>query len=158
MAADDFDGAMKTNTRGVFLCLNRAPAIMADGGSVIITSTGAADFVFPGYATYGASKSALAILARHAAAQLGARGIRVNCLSPGTIVTPIQPEDDPEAIICKMHTCLGRTGTTNDVVGAYHFLASDESRFVTAAELVVDGGWVGGLTERSADALLRESD
>lgn len=158
MMTDTFDSAMTTNTRGVFLCLNRAPAIMADGGSVIITTSGAADFVFPGYATYGASKSALSILARHAAAQLGARGIRVNSLSPGTILTPIQPEDDPEAIICKAHTCLGRTGTTDDVVGAYHFLASDESRFVTAAELVVDGGWVGGLTERSAAALLRASD
>ena len=158
MATDTFDGAMTTNTRGAFLCLNRAPDITADGGSIIVTTSGAADVVFPGYAIYGASKSALSILARHAAAQLGARGIRVNCLSPGTIVTPIQPENDPEAIICKAHTCLGRTGTTDDVVGAYHFLASDESRFVTAAELVVDGGWVGGLTERSAHALLHAAD
>lgn len=154
MSTDQFDNAMATNTRGPFLCLNRAPEIMNDGGSIIITTSGAANLVFPGYATYGASKSALQILAGHAAAQLGTRGIRVNCLSPGTIVTPIQPEDDPEAIICEAQTCLGRMGTTDDVIGAYHFLAADESRYVTATELIVDGGWVGGMTERSAGAVL----
>lgn len=152
--AADFDAAFTTNTRGVFLCLNQAPKLMADNGSIILTGTGATNLYFPGYALYSASKSALLNLARHAAAQLGPRGIRVNCISPGTIITPIQPADDPEALICEAHTCLGRMGTTNDVTGAFHFLAANESRYITATELLVDGGWVGGVTEETAKAIM----
>ncbi|MCG8369443.1 MAG: SDR family oxidoreductase [Proteobacteria bacterium] len=154
MTPDEFDRAMATNTRGAWLCLNEAPEAMAAGGSIILTGSAAADLVFPGYANYGASKSALMIMARHAAAQLGEHGIRVNCISPGTVLTPMQPGDDPEAQICRVQTCLGRAGTTDEVVGAYHFLAADDSRYVTATELVVDGGWVGGVTLQSAEAML----
>jgi NAD(P)-dependent dehydrogenase (short-subunit alcohol dehydrogenase family) len=156
MKLENFDRVIATNMRGTFLCLNEAPKVMADASSIIITSTEASKIVFPGYATYGASKSALLILAKHAAAQLGERGIRVNCLNPGTIMTPIQPDNDPEAVICRAQTCLGRMGTTDDVVGAYHFLAADESRYVTGTELVVDGGWVGGMTRRSAEAVMKD--
>jgi NAD(P)-dependent dehydrogenase (short-subunit alcohol dehydrogenase family) len=69
----------------------------------------------------------------------------------------MQPEDDPEAVICEAHTCLGRMGTTDDIIGAYHFLAADESRYVTATEIVVDGGWVGGVTEQTAEAIMNNS-
>jgi gluconate 5-dehydrogenase len=93
-------------------------------------------------------------MARHAASQLGSRGIRVNCVSPGTIITAIQPADDAEARICARHTCLGRTGTPEDLLGAFHFLASEQSRYVTATELVVDGGWAGGITAASAAAII----
>ena len=156
MELESFDRLMEVNTRGTFICLNEAVKVIADGGSIILTGTQAASSVFPHYAVYGISKSTLLIMAKHAAAQLGERAIRVNCLNPGTIVTPMQPENDTEAFVCKAQTCLGRLGTLDDVVGAYHFLASDESRYVTATELVVDGGWAGGMTDRSVGAVARD--
>jgi NAD(P)-dependent dehydrogenase (short-subunit alcohol dehydrogenase family) len=152
----DFDAQVQTNLRGAYLGLKYVARHINDGGSIILTTSGAADFLFPGYMGYGASKAGLPVLARHAAGQLGKRGIRVNCVSPGTIITAMQPEDDPEARICARHTCLGRTGTTDDVIGAYHFLASDASCYVTATELVVDGGWAGGVTEDSVKAILSQ--
>jgi len=155
LATADFDAQLQTNLRGAYLGLKYVARHISDGGSIILTTSGAGWFLLPGYMGYGASKAGLPIMARHAASQLGGRGIRVNCVSPGTIVTAIQPADDMEAQICAQQTCLGRTGTTDDVLGAYHFLASDASRYVTAAELVVDGGWAGGVTENSANLILQ---
>jgi 3-oxoacyl-[acyl-carrier protein] reductase len=86
--------------------------------------------------------------------KLGPRGIRVNTVSPGTIITAMQPEDDPEARIAPLATCLGRVGTPEDVAGVVAFLASDDARYVTATDIRVDGGWLGGITERERDALL----
>jgi gluconate 5-dehydrogenase len=154
-ATSTFDSQLQTNLRGAYLCLKYVSRHIADGGSIVLTSSGAASILFPGYLAYGASKAGLPIMAKHAAAQLGARGIRVNCLSPGTIITAMQPDDDPEARICARHTCLGRPGAPDDVIGAFHFLASDESRYVTATELVVDGGWAGGVTAMSAQAIIQ---
>jgi len=154
MATSAFDSQLETNLRGAYLGLKYASRHIADAGSIILTSTCASNILFPGYLGYGTSKAGLPIMAKHAAAQLGVRGIRVNCLSPGTIVTAMQPDDDPEALICSRHTCLGRTGTPEDLIGAFHFLAADESRYVTATELVVDGGWAGGVTPASAQAII----
>jgi NAD(P)-dependent dehydrogenase (short-subunit alcohol dehydrogenase family) len=153
-AASTFDTQIQTNLRGAFLGLKYVAKNISDGGSIVLTSTGAANILFPGYLGYAASKAGLPIMARHAASQLGSRGIRVNCVSPGTIITAIQPAEDAEARICARHTCLGRTGTSEDVLGAFHFLASDQSRYVTATELVVDGGWAGGVTANSAAAII----
>lgn len=141
------------NTGGVAHFLKHAGSFMADGGSVIVTSTPAAELVFPGYAAYAASKAAIGILVRHAAMELGPRGIRVNAISPGSILTDMQPADDAEARICKLATCLQRLGTPQDLLGAFHFLASDASRYVTATELRVDGGWLGGLNASAAERL-----
>jgi NAD(P)-dependent dehydrogenase (short-subunit alcohol dehydrogenase family) len=58
----------------------------------------------------------------------------------------MQPDDDPEARAALVATCLGRVGTPDDVAGAFVFLASDDARYITAADLRVDGGWIGGMT------------
>jgi NAD(P)-dependent dehydrogenase (short-subunit alcohol dehydrogenase family) len=145
---------LEVNTMGVFHGLREAPAHMRDGGSIVITSTAALWWPFPDYMAYTASKAPLSAMCVHAAMKLGPRGIRVNTVSPGTIVTEMQPADDPEARINPFATCLGRVGVPDDVVGAYHFLASDDSRYVTATDLRVDGGWLGGLTYAQAEALL----
>jgi NAD(P)-dependent dehydrogenase (short-subunit alcohol dehydrogenase family) len=143
----------RTNSLGVLHFLKHGPKYMNDGGSIIVTTSAAADYVFPDYAAYGVSKSGIGSLVRHAAMELGRRGIRVNSVSPGTILTDIQQDDDPEAIICQVATCLGRLGSTDDVVGAYHYLAAQESSYVTGTNLVVDGGWLGGLTNAAAEKL-----
>lgn len=151
---ESFRRQFEVNTMGVLHGLRSGAPRMRDGGSVTITSTGALAWPFPGYLTYAASKAPLAAVVSHAAMELGPRGIRVNSISPGTIVTEMQPDDDPEARAAAIATCLGRFGTTDDVVGAYVFLASDDARYVTATDLRVDGGWIGGLTPAELAAVL----
>ena len=147
---------LDVNAMGVFHGLRLAGPAMRDGGSIAITATAALFWPFPDYLTYAASKAPLAAMRDHAAMKLGRRGIRVNTVSPGTISTPMQPDDDAEARIAPIATCLGRAGTTDDVTGAYVFLASDDSRYVTATDIRVDGGWLGGLTYAEAAALLND--
>ncbi len=154
MDSDVFRQMLEVNTMGVFHGLRHGPSHMRDGGSIVITATAALWWPFPDYMAYTASKAPLRSMCVHAAMKLGPRGIRVNTVSPGTIVTEMQPPDDPEALINPLATCLGRVGAPEDVVGAYHFLASDDSRYVTGTDLRVDGGWIGGLTYAEAEALL----
>jgi NAD(P)-dependent dehydrogenase (short-subunit alcohol dehydrogenase family) len=148
-------GLLEVNCLGVLHGLRAAAGSMRDGGSIVITSTAALAWPFPGYLGYSASKAPLGALRTHAAMELGPRGIRVNTVSPGTIVTEMQPDDDAEARIAPVATCLGRVGSTDDVTGAYLFLASDDSAYVTGTDLRVDGGWIGGLTPAEAERLLR---
>jgi len=150
---DAYQTTIATNTRGVVLSLKFGTQHVRDGGSVIITSSIAARTPFPGYMLYSSSKAALGPLVEHAAMRLGCRRIRVNAICPGSILTPMQLPDDPEVRVAMVATCLGRAGTTDDVVGAFQFLASDESRYVTATTLNVDGGWIGGLTESALKVL-----
>jgi NAD(P)-dependent dehydrogenase (short-subunit alcohol dehydrogenase family) len=146
---------LEVNTLGVFHGLRLAPDHMRDGGSITITSTAALSWAFPGYLAYSASKAPLTQLCRHAAMLLGPRGIRVNTVSPGTIVSGMQPPDDDEAKIAEVATCLGRTGTPDDVAGVFLFLASDDARYITGTDIRVDGGWLDGLTPAHARAVLR---
>ncbi len=156
MDAASFRAMLEVNTMGVFHGLLQAPTRMRDGGSVIITATAALWWPIPDYMSYTASKAALHAMCTHAAMKLGPRGIRVNTVSPGTILTGMQPDDDAEARINPLATCLGRVGRPEDVGGAYMFLASEDSRYVTGTDIRVDGGWIGGLTYAQVDRLLAE--
>jgi NAD(P)-dependent dehydrogenase (short-subunit alcohol dehydrogenase family) len=157
MSVHDVWEMLSVNTMGVFHGLKHAPWAMNDGGSIILTSTATLQWAFPDYMAYSASKAALPTMCKHAAMKLGRRGIRVNTVSPGTILTGMQPADDDEARICAIATCLGRVGRPEDVAGAYHFLASDDSRYITGTDLRVDGGWIEGLTYAEAEEVLRSS-
>ena len=154
LPTSELEDLVAVNTFGVFHGIKHCPAHTNDGGSIIITSTRGVDMAFPGYMLYSASKAPLVSMCKHAAMKLGARSIRVNTISPGTIASPMQPEDDEEARISQLGTCLGRIGYPEDIVGAYHFIAADESRYITGTDLRVDGGWLDGLTYRQADKLL----
>ena len=150
----DVSELVRVNTMGVLTGLVSAPPYIRDGASIIITASAATSWAFPGYMGYSVSKASLYEMSRHAAMKLGPRGIRVNTISPGTVLTPMQPADDPEARIAQVATCLGRAAFPDDVAGAYVFLASDDSRYVTGSDIRVDGGWLDGFTEAHAEALL----
>ena len=150
----DVQEQVRVNTMGVLHGLALMPPHLRDGASVIITASAATSWAFPGYMGYTLSKAPLYAMARHAAMKLGSRGIRVNTVSPGTVLTPMQPPDDPEARIARVATCLGRPAFPGEVAGVYVFLATDDSAYVTGTDIRADGGWLDGLTEAHAATLL----
>jgi NAD(P)-dependent dehydrogenase (short-subunit alcohol dehydrogenase family) len=133
------------NTFGVFHGLKYGQALMKDGGSIINTASIAAGMGIPGYSQYSASKAAVISLTRSGAVELAPRGIRVNAVCPGSVFTPMLPQDHPEVPLTTRMCPLGRVGTTDDVVGLYHFLASRESSYVSGQAIALDGGLSAGV-------------
>jgi 3-oxoacyl-[acyl-carrier protein] reductase len=122
-----------------------APRMPAGSGSIVNLTSIEAHRAGPGYAVYSAMKAAVENLTKSLALELGARGIRINCIAPDVIPTPGTGPMDA-------HTPLARAGRPDDVAGAALFLASDLSRFVTGATLHVDGGnFAAGGWRRHAD-------
>jgi NAD(P)-dependent dehydrogenase (short-subunit alcohol dehydrogenase family) len=151
--ADAFERITRINQWGVFYGLKHAPAHMNDGGSIINTSSLAALIKMAGSGAYSASKAAVISLTRMAALELGHSGIRVNAVCPGYIDTALGSGDEGQ-ILSEQFTALGRKGTPADLVGAFHFLASDESSYLTGQALVVDGGWSCGPSPQILETLL----
>jgi len=141
---DVWDRVFAVNARGVFLGCKHAVPLMesGDGGSIInIASIRAWLGTSSAQDAYAATKGAVVALTRSLSVHLAPRQIRANTISPGTILTAMAPLPDDEAVAQRLARYpLGRFGTTNDVVGAAVFLASDESRWITGIELPVDGG------------------
>lgn len=137
------------NLGGVFLALKYGPQRMKDGGSIVTTgSVAGAGTTNAGAGVYAASKAGVAYLTRTCAIELAPRGIRANTICPALIAgTGMMTEDDggPEAAMLSKLTAFGRMGRQDEVVGAYNFLASPASSFITGQELRVDGGMTAGL-------------
>ncbi len=131
------------NQFGVFYGLKHAPGHMLDGGSIINTSSMAAMVSMSGTGAYSASKGAVLNLTRQSALELAGRGIRVNAICPGYIDTPMSGDDESYAL-AEALTPLGRMGQVEDLVGAFHFLAADESSYYTGQVMQIDGGWTIG--------------
>lgn len=139
-----WDQAFHVNARGTMLMTKHAIALMLDsgGGSIINTSSGAAlrgDLFGPAYA---ASKAAINCLTLYTATQYGKQGIRCNAISPGLVVTPnVHLSNSREQLDrIEQHKLTPYLGEPDDIAKAVSFLASDESRFMTAQIMVVDGG------------------
>ena len=140
-----WDRVMAVNATGVFLGTKHAigPMRRAGGGSIINISSLAGLLGGGTSAAYHASKGAVRLFTKSAAIQYGQYGIRVNSVHPGVIETPMNQEflnDPANRRNSVSKTPLGRIGTPEDVAYAVLYLASDDSSFVTGAELVVDGG------------------
>lgn len=151
--AEVFERITRVNQWGVFYGLKHAPAHMSDGGSIINTSSLAAIIKMAGSGAYSASKAAVVSLTRMAALELGRRGIRVNAVCPGYIDTALGSGDEGQ-VLSEQFTALGRKGTPADLVGTFHFLASDESSYLTGQALIVDGGWSCGPSPQILETLL----
>ena len=151
MSEDAWRRVIDINLTGVWRGMRVAIPIMleAGGGSIVNTSSVQGHVGFPGWSAYAASKGGIDALTRQAAVEYAPRGIRVNSIVPGTILTAmnegiLREVDDPDALLAEwkaMHP-VGRIGMPEEVAAAVVFLASDESSFVTGESLRVDGGMV----------------
>ena len=149
----DWDRVIGINLTGTLLGIQTVAPLMPAGGSIVNVSSIAG---LSGHyaAAYTVSKWGVRGLSRVASLELGDRGIRVNTVLPGyieTAMTASAPEWFRDANI--EQTPLGRTGTPEEVAPLVVFLISDESAFISGAEIVVDGGQTGhGGTKRFSDA------
>lgn len=137
----------RINHWGVLYGLKHAPGRMNDGGSIISTSSMAAFINVPGAGVYSAGKRAVTSMTEMSALELGARGIRVNCVCPGYTATALGSGEEGQKL-CEAFTALGRVATVEDLAGVFVFLASDASSYMTGQSLKVDGGWDCGPTEK----------
>ncbi len=149
----EWDRLFAVNVRGVFLGIRASLPHMLDAGSGVIVNTAsvAASVGLPDRAAYCASKGAVVALTRQVAVQYASRGIRCNCVSPGTVDSPwvrrlLDGADDPgatrDALVARQP--LGRLGTPGEVADLVAYLASDQASFVTGADWLIDGGIAAG--------------
>jgi NAD(P)-dependent dehydrogenase (short-subunit alcohol dehydrogenase family) len=143
-----FDKYFGINVKGTLFTVQKALPLMVAGGSVVLNGSMASVKGVPGFTVYAATKAALRSFARTWAAELRGRNIRVNVVCPGTVVTPAYRTElgmtdmqiESFAAQAAATAPLGRTGTADEIANAVVFLASDDSSYVTGAELFVDGG------------------
>jgi NAD(P)-dependent dehydrogenase (short-subunit alcohol dehydrogenase family) len=148
-----WERVQNANLRSVFLCCKHGIPILLEGGGGSVINT--ASFVaVMGAATsqisYTASKGGVLAMSRELGVEFARQGVRVNALCPGPVDTPLLRElyaKDPEKAARRLvHVPMGRFGRAEEIASAVLFLASDDSSFMTAQALLVDGGIAGAYT------------
>ena len=142
-----YDEQFDINIKGAYFTIQKALPLLNDGASIILNTSVADIKGTAGTSAYSATKAALRSLARTAAAELAERGIRVNTVAPGPIVTPIFGKTGlPQEAIDEFTTGITakvpmkRLGQPEEIAGVVAFLASQDASYITGTELVVDGG------------------
>lgn len=143
MKEEDFDQVIATNLRGAFLCTKAVmrPMLKARGGSIVNVSSVVGQMGSPGQSNYAASKAGMEGFTRSIAQEVASRGIRVNAVAPGFIVTDMTDaldEKQKEAIFSRIP--LGKLGQVEDVAQTVAFLLSDASTYITGQVIQVNGG------------------
>ncbi len=144
-----YDDQFGVNVKGVFFTVQKLLPLMRSGASIVLNASAVNAKGVAGGHVYFATKAAVRSLARSLAAELAPRGIRVNAVSPGLVPTPFigkmglpQEALDGFAAMIKGQAPLARLGRAEEIAPAVAFLASDDASYVTAGDLVVDGGWM----------------
>jgi NAD(P)-dependent dehydrogenase (short-subunit alcohol dehydrogenase family) len=147
ITAEEWDRVLEVNLRGIFLVAQGVARSMAARGRGVIVNMASTNALGgeEELAHYNASKGGVLQLTRTMAVELGGRGVRVNCLCPGFIETPLNDAISDRAYIetyIRDRIPLGRAGDPDEVAAAYAFLASDEASFIHGEALVIDGGQI----------------
>ena len=141
---ENYDALFNSNVKGLLFTVQKALPLMPDGASIILNASIVASKGLPDWSVYSATKAAVRSFARTWTIDLKARRIRVNAVSPG--FTDTAPWHSSEAAeesmeVIASNVPLGRFGTPDEIAKAVVFLASDDSSYITGAELFVDGGF-----------------
>jgi len=143
---EDWDRVIAIDLTAVYLGMKYViPEMLKQGGGVIISTASVAGLVgFPGSGAYAAAKAGVINMTRMVALEYADKNIRVNCICPGIIETPMVDRvmgNRPKDRVVKAEP-IGRLGQPEDIANAALFLASDESSFATGAPFIIDGGYV----------------
>lgn len=143
---EDWDRVIAIDLTSVYLGMKYVlPEMMKQGGGSIISTASVAGLVgFPGSGAYAAAKAGVINMTRMVALEYADKNIRVNCICPGIIETPMVDRvvgNRPKDRVIKAEP-IGRLGRPEDIANAALFLASDESSFATGAPFIIDGGYV----------------
>ena len=145
MSPENWRDVLETNLFGAFWMTKAVtrPMLKARGGRIINISSVSGQAGQTGQANYSAAKAGIIGLTKATARELASRGITVNAIAPGFVLTDLT-QDLPEALKAEItaRTPLGRFGTTEEVANAVAFLASEEAAYITGQVLAVDGGLV----------------
>jgi NAD(P)-dependent dehydrogenase (short-subunit alcohol dehydrogenase family) len=143
---EQYHASFDLNVKGTIFTVQKALPLMPDGSTIVLNGSTTASEGVPAFSVYGASKAAVRNLARGWASDLKGR-IRVNVISPGPVITPAYrvggwSEEQIQGFAAHISTKipLGRTGQPEEIAKAVVFLASDDSSYINAIELMVDGG------------------
>ncbi|KAL3486869.1 hypothetical protein BJX62DRAFT_241555 [Aspergillus germanicus] len=142
--SEEWDFIMDVNLKGLMHCMRAELKVLADKGSVVNAASIAGLMGFPRNAAYCASKHGVIGLSRSAAKEVGSsQGIRVNCIAPGAIQTPMLAQSYATSgnAALEAGTALGRPGVAEEVANLVAFLLSDASTFITGSVYSIDGGW-----------------
>ncbi|MFL9831594.1 SDR family oxidoreductase [Flavobacterium sp. ST-87] len=145
-----FDNIIDINFKGAFFTLSRFIPILKDGASVVFLSSNTASMPGPGSSIYSSSKTALNSIMKSAALELAPRKIRVNSVSPDPTETEVMKKvglDETAVksimdIVVEQKVPLKQMGTASDVAKMVSYISSDASKFITGANIIMDGGMV----------------
>ena len=144
---EGWDRMIAVNQTGVFLGMRTAaPELLKSGNAAIVNISSLYGLIgSPDALSYHASKAAVRVMSKGAALEFAKQGIRVNTIFPGQIRTPILGDITPEQdAAIKASIPMGNVGEPEDIAYGSLYLASDEAKYVTGAELWIDGGWYAG--------------
>jgi 3-oxoacyl-[acyl-carrier protein] reductase len=140
---EDFTRIFDINVKGVFNTMREASTRLADKGRVINFSSSVTRLMLPTYATYSATKAAVEQMTKVFAKEMGSRGITVNSVSPGPVNTELFTQGKTEETINRLASmsAFNRIGEPIDIANVISFLVSDNSQWVTAQNIGINGGF-----------------
>ena len=152
---EDFDRCFSVNTKGVAWGMKYAAQFMSEGGRIINTASYAANNGVMALSSYVAAKHAVIGLTKTAALELAERKIRVNCICPSTVDTPMAHEGDGEFLLEAEKTMvpLARICQAEEAAALIHFLAARDCDFISGQAITLDGGMSAGISGRAFEKL-----